>query len=89
MHSYVYDYAPKSFANTWTKNNQRETQHNLRNNDDFTLPMARIELFKKIPLYSLPLAWNIVGDIKLQHNKTTFRWGLREKLFGELIEMPE
>jgi hypothetical protein len=49
MHAYVYDYAPKSFANTWTKNNQRETQHNLRNNDDFTLPMARIEFFKKYP----------------------------------------
>ncbi len=89
MHAYVYDYAPKSFANTWTKNNQRETQHNLHNNDDFTLPMARIEFFKKIPLYSLPLAWNILDDIKLQHNKTTFRWGLREKLFSELTEMPE
>jgi hypothetical protein len=49
MHSYVYDYAPKSFANTWVKNNQRETQHNLRNNDDFMLPMARIELLKKYP----------------------------------------
>ncbi len=49
VHEYEYGH-----ANTWTKNNQRETQHNLRNNDDFTLPMARIEFFKKIPLYSLP-----------------------------------
>jgi hypothetical protein len=84
MHSYVYGYAPKSFNNTWIKNNQREIQHNLRNNDDFMLPMARIELYKKIPMYSLPLAWNAVGDIRFQQNKTTFRWGLKEKLLNEL-----
>ncbi len=76
MHSYVYGYAPKSFNNTWIKNNQREIQHNLCNNDDFMLPMARIELFKKIPMYSFPLALNAVGDIRFQQNKTTFRWGL-------------
>jgi hypothetical protein len=46
--------------------------------------MARIELFKKIPMYSLPLAWNAVGDIRFQHNKTMFRWGLKEKLLNEL-----
>jgi hypothetical protein len=80
----VYGYAPKSFNNTWIKNNQREIQHNLRNNDDFMLPMARIELYKKIPMYSLPLAWNAVGDIRFQQNKTTFRWGLKEKLLNEL-----
>jgi hypothetical protein len=45
--------------------------------------MPRIKLFKKIPLYSLHLAWNIAGDIRFQQNKTTFRWGLKEKLFNE------
>jgi hypothetical protein len=29
MHSYVYNYAPKSFDNTWTLNNQRNDQHDL------------------------------------------------------------
>jgi hypothetical protein len=32
MHSYVYNYAPKSFDNTWALNNQRTDQHDLRNN---------------------------------------------------------
>jgi hypothetical protein len=46
--------------------------------------MPRIELFKKIPFYSLPLAWKNAGDNRFQQNKTMFRWGLREKLFNEL-----
>ena len=84
MHSYVYGYANKSFENTWTTNNQLNPLYDLRNNNDFIIPMPRIELFKKTPLYSLPLAWNNAGNIKLQHNKVTFKWGLREELFEEL-----
>jgi hypothetical protein len=85
MHSYVYEYAPTSFDNIWTKNNQRDTQHNLHNNKDFALSMPRIELFKKIPSYSLPSAWNNSGDNTIQQNKTMFRWELKEKLFKKLI----
>jgi hypothetical protein len=65
--------------------NQRTDQHDLRTNDDFILPLPRIELFKRIPLYSLPQIWNDTGNIKLQHNRTTYRWGLREELLAELV----
>jgi len=46
MHSVYYDYAPTSFQQTWTKNNERDNAPNLRNENDFRLPNPRIEFFK-------------------------------------------
>jgi hypothetical protein len=37
MHSIAYDNAPSTFENTLTKNNTRNTGHNLRNQDFFTI----------------------------------------------------
>ena len=85
MHSIVYEYAHESFAGTWTRNVNRFTEHNLRNNDDFTLPAPHYENFKKYPLYSFPYAWNNLGDVKFQRNKTTFRISLTDQLFEQLI----
>ena len=73
MHSIYYEYAPPSFTNTWTTQAQLHPELNLRNANDFYLPFPRIELYKKLPLYSLPLAWNNLGDLCFQHNRYTFR----------------
>ena len=85
MHSIVYEYAHESFAGIWTRNINRLTEHNLRNNDDFTLPAPHYENFKRYPLYSFPFAWNNLGDVKLQRNKTTFRIALTDQLFDQLV----
>jgi hypothetical protein len=86
MHSIEYGYAPASFANIWQKNqNRADHDHNLRNFDQYTLPPPRIELFKKSPLYSLPLTWNNLGTIKLQNNRTTFKIGLEEQFIDEIV----
>ena len=58
MDSIRYNYAPKSFDNVFVRNNDRDINYTLRNNDEFTLPMVRIEIFKRFPLYSFPQAWN-------------------------------
>ncbi len=85
MHSIAYEYAPATFENTWTKNNTRNTGHDLRNQDYFTLPIVRIESFRKFPLYSLANEWNNLGDnIRLQHNRTTFRVALMDELISSL-----
>jgi len=42
MHSIYYEYAPVSFVNTWTKNNVRSLNQNLRNDELFMLPNPRI-----------------------------------------------
>jgi hypothetical protein len=82
MHSIALNYAPQSFANIWQKNYARETGYNLRNDDSFILPLARIELFRKTLAYALPLAWNTLPDhIRYQHNRCTFKIALTDFLF--------
>jgi len=84
MHSVYYEYCPKSFFNTWTKNNERNLNQNLRNDDLFMIPNPRIEFFKKLPIYSLPLEWNNSGDLKFYGNTITFKHALREAMFEEV-----
>ena len=56
MHSKRYNYGPKSFENVFVRNNDRNIDYNLRNNDEFSKSMVRnrIEFFKRFPLYSFP-----------------------------------
>jgi hypothetical protein len=84
MHSIVYNYAPKSFNTIWTRNNERQRNHNLRDQNLFSLPVPRIELFKKFPIYSLPHTWNNCGALMFYDNKFTFLHALRDHLFTEL-----
>jgi hypothetical protein len=63
---------------------QRDHGRDLRNNNDFTIPSHRTELFKKLPLSSLPTAWNeLAVEIKLQHNKTTFKTALKDHILNQ------
>jgi len=85
MHAVYYNYAPKSFENVWTLNNERNMNLTLRNNDDYRLPIPRTEFFKKMPIYALPSAWNSAGNITFHENKTTFKIALKNQLFEELL----
>jgi hypothetical protein len=85
MHSYMYNYCPKSFNNLWPQNNLRQDIPNLRNANLLAIPHPRLELFKRSPLYSLPSVWNELGDIKHQNRKSTFRIGLKERLIDEIV----
>ena len=80
MHSICYNYAPKSFENVFVRNTDRNIDYNLRNNDEFALPMVRIEFFKRFPLYSFPHAWNSLGDLIFQSNRVTFKIALKDYL---------
>jgi hypothetical protein len=80
MHSVYYGYAPASFENIWTTNAQQHPDLNLRNANNIILPFPRIEMFKKLPLYSLPLAWNNLGDLRYQYNAFTFKVALHDFL---------
>ena len=77
MHSVYNNYAPVSFSNIWTKNNDREQQYELRNENNFLLPRPRFEGFKKYPLYSFAKTWNESGDLRLYSNPITFKIALR------------
>ena len=76
---------PPSFSNTFPTNQVRNIEHNLRNQHEFILPGCRIELFKKFPLYTFPLAWNNLGDIGFQPNRTTFHFALKDYLLESIL----
>jgi hypothetical protein len=70
MHSFHFKRLPLSFAETWQTNGQRHPDRALRNDDDYYIPAHRIELVKKMPLYTFPAAWNEAGGNKfnpIQH----------------------
>ena len=82
MHSIFYNYAPSSFENTWSKLSARNLNLDLRNENDFTLPFPRLELFKRLPLYSLPQNWNKLNDNRYQSNRFTFKISLYNDLLN-------
>ncbi len=85
MHSVFYHYCPPSFNHVWQlSNDASDHDHELRNLNMYQLPHPRIELFKKSPLYQLPLCWNELDETKLHQNKTTFNIALKYKLNEEL-----
>jgi hypothetical protein len=87
MHAIEYKYAPASFNNVWIKNSEREPAINLRNANDFYLPMPRTESFKKSIAYSLPHTWNeLQPEIKYQENAITFKWALKAHLLESIME---
>jgi hypothetical protein len=86
FHSIEFNYAPRSFVGIWTKNTEREFDYNpLRNFDQYTIAEIKIELFRHIPLVSLPTAWNNLNEgLRFQHNSITFKIALFDHLLGEL-----
>jgi hypothetical protein len=85
MNSIEYNYSPSAFASTWQKNSDRNTRHVLRNENDYALPIPKIEFLKKITLYSLPAVFNAAGEIRHQHNRTTFKISLKYELLSEIV----
>jgi hypothetical protein len=80
MHSIRYQYCPKSFRNEFASNPPDNVPYDLRNVNNFFLPRARIEMFKKIPIYALPFEWNNLGDLQFYQNEVTFKIILKETL---------
>ena len=82
MHSIHYKYAPVSFNNFWQTNTSRNTQHNLRNTHDYTIPRANYSFFTRFPAHSFPTLWNSAGPSKYHENKITFQKSLKDELIG-------
>jgi Reverse transcriptase (RNA-dependent DNA polymerase) len=81
MHAVKFNFCPKSFLNVFTRINVENLVYELRYPNDFELPRARIELFKRIPLYSLPALWNNCEELRYYQNQLTFKLILIDKLF--------
>ena len=87
MHQIYHKYSHKSFTNTWQRNEQRNTEHTLRNLDNFTIPFPGTEQFKKSPLYFLPKHWNdLPNEDKAQTNRFTFQSQIKNSLFQKIAD---
>ena len=82
MHAIHFKYAPDSFMNIFNLNASRDIDYELRNAGAYAIPSVRIEFFKRFPLYTFPTAWNELGDLRFQNNKTTFQISLKENLLS-------
>ena len=72
MHPITYNYCQSYFNNTWTRNQQRERGHELRNREEYHLPRLDYEFTRHMPIYTIPREWNQLGDIRFHYNRTTF-----------------
>ena len=88
MHSHFYEYGPIAFRDTWIKNANREMEYALRNSNNYIVPRPKIELFKKSPLYSFPVSWNVAGPSKYHSNFMTFRISLKDELLNVHNSLP-
>jgi hypothetical protein len=86
MYSIKYSYAPASFHGIWAKNLVIQGDRPLHNADNYTLSNPRTELFKKSPLYTLPLEWNNLDDNRYIRNRTTFKTALKYMLLNSILD---
>ena len=63
----------------------RNEGRNLRNFNEFYVPLARSEQVKKLTLFSLPKIWNSLPDFKLNINKLSFKRTLKTHLLNNII----
>jgi hypothetical protein len=80
MHSYYFQKLPLSFAQLWQTNIERNPERTLRNANDYFIPQHRIELVKKLPLYSFPAAWNSETEEKINPSQKAYLKALKSRL---------
>jgi hypothetical protein len=84
MHSYTHNYAPAAFEGTWVTNAERGGPRELRNADDYHIPMANTNHISRFPMFSLPREWNMAGPAKYHRNTITFKIELKKELLQEI-----
>ena len=80
MHSVEYEYAPRTFFETWSKNASRNLNYELRNTALYDTPRLKYEYLRNSPFISFPTEWNKLHDVRFQTNKITFQIALKDHL---------
>jgi hypothetical protein len=96
FHSYVHNLTPNAFEGTWvTTLEQRHLDgqihllYDLRNNDDFYIPLTRNLQLSRFPLYNLPHLWNRLDlTLKAIPSKILFSRSLKTDLISKLNSQP-
>jgi hypothetical protein len=92
MHNYSSKKLPVCFNNVWLTNMERRgvENHQLRNQEEFHVPMARTKATERMPYHIMPLTWNIFEnlEIKQEENSKNFKKFLKKSLLGYLSVRP-
>lgn len=91
FHSYVYNYIPKAFSNTWKKNRdfRDNDDRELRNDDDFHITRHRTDYLARFPFFNLPKIWNETSNILTSTtHKRTFITNVTTHLLNNLSPNP-
>ena len=84
MHSYIYDYCPKTFKGTWKLNKDMNTC-NTRARDDFYMERITMAYFDNHPLYKFPKLWNnLETHLKRIPDKISFLRELKRSLINKI-----
>ena len=84
MHSYVYEYCPKAFNDTW-KFNRHNNNYNTRAKDDFYIERTSMAYFDNHPLFKFPKLWNAMDSyLKTIPDKNEFLRSLKSNLLNNI-----
>ncbi len=75
---------PPSFVHLWQTNAERNPARELRNANDYFVHPHRIELAKRMPLYSFPATWNLETDEKYNPSLPAYLKNLKKRLLENL-----
>jgi hypothetical protein len=91
FHSYVYNYIPTAFHDTWSTNrhNRDNDDRTLRNDDDFFIPRYRTDQIARLPFFKLPKTWNDTPKlITSTSNKKVFSAQVAHHFLDKLSSTP-
>ena len=77
VHSIYHKYCPPSLHNTWQTNSMRNETRELRNADDFYVPVVRTANVKNMSYFTLPRMWNDQHEQKFTTNPTTYKIAIK------------
>jgi hypothetical protein len=81
---FKHHHLPSIFENTWQANYERfipERHMQLRDNEEYYVPFARINQVEKLPLISFPKLWNSLEDATLKSISNKIEFNKKLKLF--------
>ena len=89
MHNFIQNRLPSCFDNFWLKNQERRTEdeRQLRNDEDFFVPIARTKLTERLPAHSLPTLWNNLSDVSIKNESSlkSFKKKLKDNILCNLL----
>jgi hypothetical protein len=81
---FKHQHLPAIFENTWQANFERyvpERHMQLRDDEEYYVPFARINQIEKFPLFAFPKLWNNLEDAPLKGISSKIEFNIKLKLY--------